>query len=64
MGVIGTLESAVSTAGLPLAGLALAVLGVRAGALSLAAATVATGLACLAIGARQRAGPATAAQER
>lgn len=65
MGVIGTLDSAVTTAGLPVAGAALAVLGIRAGALSLAAATVAAGLACLAIaGARQRAEPATAVQER
>lgn len=47
MGLAATAESALSTAGLPLAGVTLAALGVRAGALALAAVAVAAGLGSL-----------------
>ena len=46
-GVISTAESAAETASMPLAGLIVAVAGVRPGALTLAAVAVAAGLACL-----------------
>lgn len=49
MGVITTVESALSTIGLPVAGVTLAVLGIRPGALSLAAVAVTTGMICLLI---------------
>jgi MFS family permease len=43
MGVAGTIQSAADTAGQPLAGVTLAAIGIRAGALSLAGVTIATG---------------------
>ena len=46
-GVISTAESAAETASMPLAGLIVAVVGIRPGALALAAVAVAAGLACL-----------------
>ncbi len=46
-GVISTAESAAETASMPLAGLIVAVAGIRPGALTLAAVAVAAGLACL-----------------
>jgi MFS family permease len=46
-GVISTAESAAETASMPLAGVIVAVAGIRPGALALAAIAVAAGLACL-----------------
>jgi predicted MFS family arabinose efflux permease len=46
-GVISTAESAAETASMPLAGVIVAVAGIRPGALALAAVSVAAGLACL-----------------
>jgi hypothetical protein len=46
-GVISTAESAAETASMPVAGLIVAVAGIRPGALTLAAVAVAAGLACL-----------------
>lgn len=50
MGVITTIESALSTIGLPLAGVTLAVLGIRPGALCLVAIALITGVICLLAG--------------
>jgi MFS family permease len=52
MGLTATIQSGTETIGLPLAGVTLAVLGIRAGALALAGVAVTTGMICLAIGAR------------
>ncbi len=46
MGLVATVESGLSSLGLPLAGVTLAVLGTRPGALSLAAIPLAAGLLC------------------
>jgi hypothetical protein len=46
-GVISTAESATETAAMPLAGVIVAIAGIRAGALGLAAVAVAAGVACL-----------------
>jgi cytochrome b561 len=54
MSVAATLQAWVETAGLPLGGLTLAVLGVRPGTLGLAAVTIAVGLLALALLARSR----------
>ena len=47
MGVISTAESATETASLPLAGVIVAIAGIRPGALAVAAVAVAAGAACL-----------------
>ena len=49
MGVTGTIQSAADTIGQPLAGVTLAALGIRAGALGLAGVSVVTGTICLVI---------------
>jgi MFS family permease len=46
MGVTGTIQSAAETIGQPLAGVTLAALGIRAGALGLAGVSVVTGMIC------------------
>jgi MFS family permease len=48
MGVISTAESATETASMPLAGVLVAIVGIRPGALAIAAVAVAAGTACLA----------------
>jgi MFS family permease len=50
MGVMAAIQSWVETGGLPLGGAMLAVLGVRAGAIALAAVSIFTGLICLSRG--------------
>jgi hypothetical protein len=52
MGVAGTIQSAADTIGQPLAGVTLTALGIRAGALGLAGASIVAGLSCLASAAK------------